>query len=506
MSLTQPSQGAKNRVLIVGAGMGGLAAAIALAARGLEVEVFERGMAPGGKMRQVRIGGARLDAGPTVFTMRWVFEELLADAGLSLPERLTLKQVDTLARHAWTDGSRLDLFADRARSAEAIGIFAGAAEGRRFLDFCAEARGIYETLEGPFIRGHRPSPVGLMQRVGPGGLGDLWRIKPFATLWGVLSKRFRDPRLRQLFGRYATYAGSSPFLAPATLMLIAHVEQEGVWLVEGGMYRLAQVLAEVAQDLGARLHFGTPVAEILVEGGRARGVRLGSGDLVTAQTLVFNGDVAALADGLLGDRTRRAVPSTDPGSRSLSAIIWNLVAKTQGFPLLRHTVFFSKDYEAEFDAIFREGRPPEEPTVYVCAQDRDNQGDWPPGEPERLLCLINAPARGDTKPLHADEVERCAERTFSLLNRCGLAVRQDPERSQMTTPTGFAELFPATGGALYGQASHGWKASFSRPGSRSAIPGLYLAGGSTHPGAGVPMAAISGRLAASSILADLAST
>jgi 1-hydroxycarotenoid 3,4-desaturase len=345
-----------------------------------------------------------------------------------------------------------------------------------------------------------------VQRVGPGGLGDLWRIKPFATLWGVLSKRFRDPRLRQLFGRYATYAGSSPFLAPATLMLIAHVEQEGVWLVEGGMHRLAQVLAEAAQDLGARLHFGTPVAEILVEGRRTRGVRLESGDLVTAQTVVFNGDVAALTDGLLGDRTRRAVPPTDPGSRSLSAIIWNLVAETQGFPLLRHTVFFSRDYEAEFDAIFRGGRPPEEPTVYVCAQDRDDLGNWPPGEPERLLCLINAPARGDTKPLHADEVERCAERTFSLLNRCGLQVRQDPERSQVTTPTGFAELFPATGGALYGQASHGWKASFSRPGSRSAIPGLYLAGGSTHPGAGVPMAAISGRLAASSVLADLAST
>jgi 1-hydroxycarotenoid 3,4-desaturase len=506
MSLTSSTRGPKDRVLIIGAGMGGLAAAIDLAARGLEVEVFERAHAPGGKMRQVQVADARLDAGPTVFTMRWVFEELFAAGGTSVQARLGLKRVDTLARHAWSDGSRLDLFADRARSAEAIGAFAGPAEGRRYLEFCAEARAIYQTLEGPFIRDQRPSPVGLVQRVGPGGLGDLWRIKPFSTLWGVLSKRFRDPRLRQLFGRYATYAGSSPFLAPATLMLIAHVEQEGVWLVEGGMHRLAQTLADIAQGLGARLHFGAPVAEILVDGGRARGIRLASGDLVAAPTLVFNGDVAALATGALGDEARRSVPPVDPASRSLSAIIWNLVAETEGFPLLHHTVFFSRDYQAEFDTIFRDGRPPGEPTVYICAQDRDDQGDGPAGAPERLLCLINAPPLGDSRPLAASEVEQCAERTFSLLTRCGLRVQRIPHLSQVTTPTGFAELFPATGGALYGQASHGWKASFSRPGSRSAIPGLYLAGGSTHPGAGVPMATLSGRLAASRVLADLGST
>lgn len=505
MSLTQPSQGAKNRVVIVGAGLGGLATAIDLAARGLEVEVFERATAPGGKMRQVRVGEARLDAGPTVFTMRWVFEELLADAGLSLAERLPLKQVDTLARHAWTDGSRLDLFADRTRSAEAIGAFAGAAEGRRYLDFCAEARGIYQTLEGPFIRGHRPSPVGLVQRFGPGGLGDLWRIKPFATLWGVLSKRFRDPRLRQLFGRYATYAGSSPFLAPATLMLIAHVEQEGVWLVEGGMHRLAQALAEVAQDLGARLHFGTPVAEILVEGGRTRGVRLASGDLVTAQTLVFNGDVAALAEGLLGDRARRAVSSTDPGSRSLSAIIWNLVAETQGFPLLRHTVFFSRDYEAEFDAIFRGGGPPRSPrstsaprtgTTGASGTRGSRNGSFASSTPRHGRLQATTCRRGGamrrTNLLPAQPLRACGP--------AGSGAKPGDD------PDGLRRALPSHRGALYGQASHGWKASFSRPGSRSAIPGLYLAGGSTHPGAGVPMAAISGRLAASSILADLAST
>ena len=198
------------------------------------------------------MGAARLDAGPTVFTMRWVFEEVCAAAGTALADHLTLKPATILARHAWEGGARLDLFADRARSVDAIAAFAGPAEGRRYLEFCTEAQGIYETLRDPFIRGSRPSPAGLVGRVGLGGLGGLWQIKPYATLWSALSKRFTDPRLRQLFGRYATYCGSSPFLAPATLMLIAHVEQEGVWLVEGGMHRLAQVLATLAHGCGAR--------------------------------------------------------------------------------------------------------------------------------------------------------------------------------------------------------------------------------------------------------------
>ncbi len=497
---------ARKRVVIIGAGVGGLVAAIELAARGVEVELCERAPAPGGKMRQVTVGDARLDAGPTVFTMRWVFEEVFAAAEVSLANRLRLKPVETLARHAWEDGSRLDLFADRARSAHAIAQLAGPAEGRRYLDFCAEARGIYETLEGPFISGHKTSPVGLVGRVGPGGLGGLWRIKPFATMWSELTKRFRDPRLRQLFGRYATYAGSSPYLAPATLMLIAHVEQEGVWLVEGGMHRLAQVLAELAEELGTQIRYEAETPEILVAGGRAAGVRLASGESIEAEAVVFNGDVAALPDGWLGAGVTRAVPPRDRSERSLSALTWNLLAPTQGFPLLRHTVFFSRDYAAEFDDIFIRSQPPLQPTVYICAQDRDDRGDWPDGVPERLLCLVNAPPTGDSRPLSESEIDQCAERTFSLLSRCGLEIQRDPSLTQVTTPTDFGQLFPATGGALYGQASHGWKASFSRPGSRSALRGLYLAGGSTHPGAGVPMAAISGRLAASCVLQDLAST
>jgi 1-hydroxycarotenoid 3,4-desaturase len=232
---------------------------------------------------------------------------------------------------------------------------------------------------------------------------------------------------------------------------------------------------------------------------------LASGERIAADAVIVNGDAAAVAGGCLGPAISVAVPRADPGARSLSAVTWLLHAETRGFPLHHHNVFFSSDYRSEFEDVLRHGRLPSSPTVYVCAQDRGDDDRALNGR-ERVFCLVNAPPTGDTRLLPAREIEQCAERAFGLLERCGLSLTWTPELSRVVTPTDFEALFPATGGALYGKASHGWKASFDRPGVRTRIPGLYLAGGSVHPGPGVPMTALSGRMAAAALLADRAST
>ena len=489
--------------VVVGAGVGGLAAALALAADGVEVTVLERAAQPGGKLRELVVDGQRVDAGPTVFTMRWVFDELLALLGERLDDHLLLRRAQVLARHAWSETEQLDLHADLAQTLDAIGRFAGAAEARRYRAFCTRAAEVYHTLETPFLRSSRPNPVSLTARAGWRGLPGLLRIAPFTTLWSALGEHFQDPRLRQLFGRYATYCGSSPFLAPATLMLVAHVERDGVWQIDGGMYRLVEVLAGLARRRGVQLRCSTTVRRISVERGRASGVELDDGERIDADAVVFNGDAAALAEGLLGDELRSALPGAARGTRSLSALTWSLFATTRGFPLVRHNVFFGSDYAAEFAALFERQCLPADPTVYVCAQDRGDPGGAAPAGAERLLCLVNAPARGDLRPLTSEEIDTCERQTFARLAHCGLTIDRTAGRGIVTTPTDFHRLFPATGGALYGQASHGWRASFSRPGQTTRIAGLLLCGGSTHPGPGVPMAALSGRLAAQAVLADL---
>ncbi len=498
---------ARRRVVVVGAGMGGLVAGLLLGAQGHAVTVLEKNDRPGGKLREVVVGGRGVDSGPTVFTMRWVFDAIFAAVGASVDDHVRLVRADILARHSWEDGSTFDLHADRAASADAVGRLAGAKEARGYLDFCQRTEEVFQSLNASFMENPSPSPIGLARNAGLSGLVALARIKPFTALGKVIEGYFRDPRLRQLFGRYATYCGSSPFEAPGPLMLIAHVEQTGVWLVEGGMMRIAEALEALARVRGVAFSYGAEIAEIIVRDGVAQGVRLASGETVEADAVVFNGDPAALFSGLLGEAARPAAAPWKPKERSLSALTWSIRGKAEGFPLSRHSVFFSADYAREFADIFRERTLPADPTIYVCAQDRDASvaGVAPDGD-ERLLLLVNAPARADDRPLSQAEIATCETRVKERLARAGLSLSAPTGQRRTTTPSDFARLFPGSGGALYGRASHGWAASFQRPGARTPIKWLYMAGGAVHPGPGIPMAALSGRHAAQAVAADLAST
>ncbi|MBU3671912.1 MAG: phytoene desaturase [Sinobacteraceae bacterium] len=492
------------RVIVVGAGMGGLAAAADLARQGRSVTVLERASGPGGKLRSVDVDGQAIDAGPTVFTMHEVFAELFRDCGQRFEDHLQLERAGILARHAWRSGGVLDLHADVQRSAAAIREFAGEREAQGYLELCQRSARVYATLRDSFMMVARPSPAQLVGRLGARGLAAMWSTPPWQSLWQALGAHFRDPRLRQLFGRYATYVGSSPLAAPATLMLIAHVEQSGVWLVRGGMREVARALENLGRSQGVVYRYDAPVQRILTRNGRASGVELQSGEILDADAVVFNGDANALASGALGDNVRVATGVIAPQQRGLSAVTWCLHARTSGFELQHHNVFFAADYPREFSAIFADRRITAEPTVYLCAQDRSDSKEVtadPQGR-ERMLLLVNAPADGDRGGVDDASLATLEQRVFELLQACDLQIDYRPGDGVVTRPQDFERLFPCTGGALYGRANHGAFASFEKPASQTPIAGLYLAGGSAHPGPGIPMATLSGRLAAARLAAD----
>ena len=484
---------AQKRIVVIGAGIGGLAAALRLSHAGHQVTVLESHEHPGGKIRTLATKAGPADAGPTVLTMRHVFDTLFNKVGERLDAHLTLLPLTVLARHFWPDGTRLDLSADQEQSVENIRQGFGQTSANEFVHFSERAKRLFEAFEAPMMQAAEPSQWTLTARV----LREPSLIRamaPHQSLQAALQSHFSDPRLQQLFGRYATYVGGMPGQSPALLSLIWHAEATGVWSIAGGMHRLARAIAGLAEARGAVFRYGTKAQQITVRNKSVVSVACDAGDY-PADIVLFNGDPRAVQVGALGKEVRSAVPAASVAPRSLSANVYAFAARPSGLPLAHHNVFFSDGVNAEFRQLDRNQKV-SDPTLYVCAQDA---GQSHAGALQRFEIIMNA---ASTQHTEDEEKSQCQTLIFDRLARFGLTFDPVPDPTALTTPHGFHQLFPESLGSLYGRSPAGMMAAFKRPTARTSIRGLYLCGGGTHPGAGVPMATLSGLHAAEMILTD----
>jgi phytoene desaturase len=477
-------------VVVVGGGVGGLAAAIRLRASGHGVTILERRPEVGGKLAVVERDGFRFDAGPSLLTLPSVFDELFRVAGKRLADVVSMRRLDPQLRHRWPDGSGFDTRDGPDATAAAIERFSPG-EGDAYRAFEARGARIWEVSRRTFLAGPMAGVRSLVGRMR--SPLDLPTVDPLRTLDGAARAVFRDPRLVQWAGRYATYSGSSPLRAPATLGCIVSIEaRDGVWYPAGGLGVLRDALVDVAVASGIDVVPGTEVAAVEVSGRNVRGVRTVAGARHRADVVVANVDAEHLYGDLLPDA--RALRRVTRAGRSSSGFV--VLAGVRGTTpgLAHHTVWFPADGRAEHEQL-AQGAFADDPTIYTCVSSLTDATQAPPGH-ENWFLLVNAPhGRGVDRLAHRDLVlDRLAARGVDLRSRLLF--------SECLAPADLADRYRSPGGAIYGTASNGRRAAFLRPGNRGPVRGLYLVGGSSHPGGGLPLVVISARIVADLIRED----
>ncbi|WP_346622012.1 phytoene desaturase family protein [Blastococcus montanus] len=492
------------RVVVVGAGLGGLASAARLTALGHAVTVVEQAPRIGGKLGWFSRDGHAFDTGPSLVTLPQVYRDLFAATGGRLEDAVDLMRLDPAVGYRFADGTRLTMPGRLEAVPSALDDALGAGAGRQWTALLDRGATMWRISEGPFLRTPLAGPVTLARLARRPG--DVTAIAPWASLRG-LGRRYLDhPHLRTLLDRYATYSGSDPRRAPAVLATVPHAEQAfGSWYVRGGLHRLGQAVLERAVDRGAVLRTGRAVRRISLEGGRVAGVELADGERLPADVVVSGVDATALHADLLppDPRIRRVRRDLRRATPSLSGFVLLLALRGRTPGLAHHSVLFPDDYDAEFDAVFGTGRyagrprPVPDPTVYVSAPD--DPALVPDADSESWFVLVNAPRHDPGRGVDWDApglAESYADRVLEVMARRGLDVRERLRWRQVRTPADLARDTGSVGGSIYGTSSNGSRAAFLRPANASPVPGLFLAGGSAHPGGGLPLVGLSAEIVA----------
>jgi len=490
------------RVVVIGAGMGGMAAAARLAVKRHDVTVIEQSGTYGGKLGTFERDRFVFDTGPSLLTLPAVYRDLFNKTGAGLDETVDLVELEPAFRYRFPDGITVEMpGVDSARCAVALGDALGGTAYDDWSAFMRRASDIWQLTRRPFLE----SPLAGMRDLLPlaRSLSDVRTVAPFTSLRGLGGKYLHDPRLRMLLDRYATYTGSDPRRAPAALATVPYVEQTfGAFHVGGGVRRLADALHARDLERGVSFRMSTDVAEVVTDAARVTGVRLVSGEVVPADIVVANADATHLYRDLVRDpRGSEALRRLRKATPSLSGFVLLLAVRGRTPDLLHHNVWFPQDYDAEFDAIFgRDARPVEDPTVYVCAPDDDLMR--PDADHESWFVLVNAPRHSDTGERGTVDwtapglAESYRDRVIEVMASRGFDVRDRLLWTEIRTPADLERETRAPGGSIYGTSSNGARAAFLRPANVSPVPGLYLVGGSAHPGGGLPLVGMGAEIVA----------
>ena len=477
--------------VVVGGGMGGLLAAIRLRASGHDVTVVERLPTLGGKLATYERDGYTFDIGPSLLTLPALIDEVFQLVGTSLNDHVQLHRLDPQFRYFWQNRRAVTVYDNPVDTASAIDAMSPGSGGQ-YLQFLKHARRIWSISERTFLAGPMTGAVSLFKRMD--SPRDFRQIDAMRSLAVAAKKHFSDPLLQQWLGRYATYSGSSPFEAPATLACIAAVEADhGAWYAHGGLGALRDAVVKVATLNGVQFRTNTEVLRIEGNKRRVTGVRLANNEVLAAPIVIANVDAEHLYSDLLPQR--KTLKAVRRAGRSTSGVIVLVGAKGTTQNIVHHNVWFSADYQHEFEQMSK-GEMPEDPTIYACVSSVTDASQAP-ANCENWFLLVNAPAGAQV------DTETYGQWLINRLATIGVDLRDRVQFIETIGPTEIAHRYRSSGGAIYGTSSNGKRAAFRRPANRGPRKGLYLVGGSSHPGGGLPMVAISARIVANMIGRDL---
>lgn len=477
----------KKQIVIIGGGLGGLAAGIRLAALGHKVTICEQGERFGGKMNSWQAEGFRFDTGPSLITMPWVFDEVFRAAGSSIKEHLEMIPMHTLATYSFDDGTKFTYTTNMPDWLETIRqIEPRDIDG--FLRLMKLGGRIYEISQNSFMR--RPPFATPRYK-------DLPALRhfPLRNAWGnyadVVAAHFKSPILQQLYNRYPTYVGSSPYLSPATLLIIPYIEYAfNGWYPQGGLYKIVESFVTLSRKMGITLVTNAKVGQIEHRQNKVVAVKLFDETRLAADIVIANCE-AEDAKMMLCASPATRLQATD---RSMSGLVFLFGVKKSLPELQHHQIYFSADYEQEFSQIFTDRKFPDDPTIYVNCPSRTDRSTVP-GEGEALFVMANAPAN-DGQEWDQEMIRIARHRIMNRLRRSGFPeIEEDILVEDIWTPNRIASAYNMPGGAIYGTHSHGWRKAFLRPPNKDRkYEGLYYVGGSTHPGGGTPTVLLSAQI------------